>query len=136
VISVKKIINKKRALEIIGNFSRSKVLVVGDIMLDHFIWGKVSRISPEAPVPIVEVQSDNLMLGGCANVLNNIFSLGGTVYVTGVIGSDSMGERLLGELYKRRINTDGIIVEADRPTTLKTRIVAHSQQVSKKSLDI
>jgi len=129
VISVKKIVNTKRALEIIGNFSRAKVLVVGDIMLDHFIWGKVSRISPEAPVPVVEVQSDNLMLGGCANVLNNIFSLGGTVYVTGVIGPDSMGERLLGELYKRRIDTDGIIVEADRPTTLKTRIVAHSQQV-------
>jgi D-beta-D-heptose 7-phosphate kinase/D-beta-D-heptose 1-phosphate adenosyltransferase len=129
VIFVKKIVNKKRALEIIGNFSRARVLVVGDIMLDHFIWGKVSRISPEAPVPVVEVQSDNLMLGGCANVLNNIFSLGGTVYVTGVIGADSMGERLLGELYKRRIDTDGIIIEADRPTTLKTRIVAHSQQV-------
>jgi rfaE bifunctional protein kinase chain/domain len=129
VVSVKKIVNKKRALEIIENFPKSKVLVVGDIMLDHFIWGKVSRISPEAPVPVVEVQSDNLMLGGCANVLNNIFSLGGTVYVTGVIGPDSMGERLLGELYKRRIDTAGIIVEDDRPTTLKTRIVAHSQQV-------
>jgi D-beta-D-heptose 7-phosphate kinase/D-beta-D-heptose 1-phosphate adenosyltransferase len=124
-----KIVNKKRALEIIGNLSRSKVLVVGDIMVDHFIWGKVSRISPEAPVPVVEVQSDNFMLGGCANVLNNIFALGGKVYVTGVIGSDTMGERLLGELRKRHIDTDGILVESKRPTTLKTRIVAHSQQV-------
>lgn len=126
---MKKIINKKRALEIIGNFPRSRVLVIGDIMVDHFIWGNVSRISPEAPVPVVEVQSDNFMLGGCANVLNNIFSLGGKVYVTGVIGGDDMGERLLGEFRKRRIETDGIIIETNRPTTLKTRIVAHSQQV-------
>ena len=126
---MKKIINKKRALEIIGNFPRSRVLVIGDIMVDHFIWGYVSRISPEAPVPVVEVQSDNFMLGGCANVLNNIFSLGGKVYVTGVIGGDDMGERLLGEFRKRRIETDGIIIETNRPTTLKTRIVAHSQQV-------
>ncbi len=126
---MKKIVDKKRALEIINNFPASRVLVIGDIMVDHFIWGKVSRISPEAPVPVVEVQSDNLMLGGCANVLNNIFSLGGKVYVTGVVGADDMGERLLGEFRKRRIDTDGIVVEANRPTTLKTRIVAHSQQV-------
>lgn len=126
---MKKIINKKRALEIIRNFPRSKVLVVGDIMIDHFIWGRVSRISPEAPVPVVEVQSDNFMLGGCANVLNNIFSLGGKAYAASIIGSDGMGQRLLGEFRKRHIDTDGIIVEANRPTTLKTRIVAHSQQV-------
>ncbi len=128
-LPMKKIINKKRALEIINSFPRAKVLVVGDIMVDHFIWGNVSRISPEAPVPVVEVQSDNFMLGGCANVLNNIFSLGGKVNVTGVIGNDDMGERLLGEFRKKRIDTDGIIIEANRPTTLKTRIVAHSQQV-------
>jgi rfaE bifunctional protein kinase chain/domain len=126
---VKKIVNKKRALEIIKNFSKSNVLVIGDIMVDHFIWGRVSRISPEAPVPVVEVHSDNLMLGGCTNVLNNIYSLGGGVYATGVIGCDNMGERLLEELRKRKIETEGIIMEAGRPTTLKTRIVAHSQQV-------
>lgn len=126
---MKKIVNKKRALEIIKNFSKSNVLVIGDIMVDHFIWGRVSRISPEAPVPVVEVHSDNLMLGGCTNVLNNIYSLGGGVYATGVIGCDNMGERLLEELRKRKIETEGIIMEAGRPTTLKTRIVAHSQQV-------
>ena len=138
---MKKIVNKKRAIEIIRNFSRSKVLVVGDIMVDHFIWGRVSRISPEAPVPVVEVQSDNFMLGGCANVLNNIFSLGGNVYATSVIGSDDMGEKLLVEFRKRHIDTEGIIAEADRPTTVKTRIVAHNQQIvrfdqeSKKSIE-
>lgn len=126
---MKKIMTKKRAFEIIENFPNSSVLVVGDIMIDHFIWGSVTRISPEAPVPVVEVRSDNYMLGGCANVLNNIFSLGGKAYVTGAIGSDDMGERLLGELRTRHIDTEGIIVEEGRPTTLKTRIVAHSQQV-------
>ena len=138
---MKKIVNKKRALEIIRNFSRSRVLVIGDIMVDHFIWGKVSRISPEAPVPVVEVQSDDFMLGGCANVLNNIFSLGGGVYAASVIGSDDMGRKLLGEFGRRCIDTDGIVVETNRKTTLKTRIVAHSQQVvrfdqeSKKSIE-
>ncbi|MGZ3594076.1 MAG: D-glycero-beta-D-manno-heptose-7-phosphate kinase [Syntrophales bacterium] len=126
---MKKILSKKRAFEIIKNFPGSKFLVVGDIMVDHFIWGKVTRISPEAPVPVVEIQSDSLLLGGCANVLNNIFSLGGKVYGAGVIGDDDMGERLLLEFRSRRINTDGIVVEANRPTTLKTRIVAHGQQV-------
>ena len=121
--------NKKRAFEIIANFRRSKVLVVGDMMVDHFIWGKVSRISPEAPVPVVEVHSDNLLLGGCANVLNNIYSLGGNVYGSGVVGADEMGKRLLDEFHKRDISTEGIVVESDRPTTMKTRIIAHSQQV-------
>ena len=128
-VSMKKILSKKRAFEIIENFPRSKVLVVGDIMVDHFIWGKVARISPEAPVPVVEMQSDSLLLGGCANVLNNIFSLGGKVYGAGVIGADDMGKRLLLDFRRRQIDTAGIVVEANRPTTLKTRIVAHGQQV-------
>jgi D-beta-D-heptose 7-phosphate kinase/D-beta-D-heptose 1-phosphate adenosyltransferase len=126
---VKKIVSKKRALEIVKNFSRSHVLIIGDIMVDHFIWGRVSRISPEAPVPVVEVHADNLMLGGCGNVLNNVYTLGGHVYGTGVIGNDDMGEKLLEEFRKRQISTGGIIVEQNRPTTLKTRIVAHNQQV-------
>jgi len=125
----KKMVNKKRASDIIDRFSMAKVLVVGDIMVDHFIWGKVSRVSPEAPVPVVEVSSDNLMLGGSANVLNNIFAMGSRVYVTGIVGADEMGKRLVSEFRKRQIDTSGIIVEAKRPTTLKTRIVAHNQQI-------
>ena len=84
---MQKILTKKRALEIIANFSRAGVLVVGDVMVDHFIWGKVSRISPEAPVPVVDVQKDSILLGGCANVLNSIYTMGGKVYVAGVIGA-------------------------------------------------
>jgi D-beta-D-heptose 7-phosphate kinase/D-beta-D-heptose 1-phosphate adenosyltransferase len=126
---MQKILPRKRALEIIGNFSRAGVLVIGDVMVDHFIWGKVSRISPEAPVPIVDVQKDSILLGGCANVLNSIYAMGAQVYVTGVIGADNIGKRLLTELRQREIGTGGIVVEKGRPTTLKTRIVAHGQQM-------
>ena len=126
---MKRIMSKRRAFAIIENFSRSRVLVVGDIMADHFIWGKVSRISPEAPVPVVEVRKDSFMLGGCANVLNNIFAMGGRVHLAGVIGTDETGKRLLAEFRSRGVDMGGIVVEAGRPTTLKTRIVAHGQQV-------
>ena len=126
---VQKIVSSKRALEIIDKFSKSKVVVVGDLMVDQFIWGKVSRISPEAPVPVVEVISENFLLGGSANVLNNISSVGGKVHVTGIIGPDDMGRLLIRKFREMNIDTNGIIVEHDRPTTVKTRIIAHSQQV-------
>jgi D-beta-D-heptose 7-phosphate kinase/D-beta-D-heptose 1-phosphate adenosyltransferase len=126
---MKRIMAHRRALEIIDRFPESRVLVVGDIMADHFIWGRVSRISPEAPVPVVEVRKDDFMLGGCANVLNNIFAMGGRVHVAGVVGADETGKRLLEEFSRRGVDTHGIIVEPGRPTTLKTRIVAHGQQV-------
>ena len=126
---MKRIMSNRRAFAIIENFPRSRVLVVGDIMADHFIWGKVSRISPEAPVPVVEVMKDNFMPGGCANVQNNIFAMGGRVHLAGVVGSDETGRRLLTEFRSRGMDTEGIVVETGRPTTLKTRIVAHGQQV-------
>ena len=112
----------------IPRFRRAKVLVVGDLMLDEFIWGKVSRVSPEAPVPVVWVQSESVMPGGAANVANNIRALGGQVSVIGVIGQDRWGGALLDDLSSRRIDTTGI-VKADRPTTVKTRVIAHHQQV-------
>lgn len=122
-------ITKKKLLKIIESFPCSGVLVVGDVMVDHFIWGKVSRISPEAPVPVVDVHKDSMMLGGCANVLNTIYAMGGKVYVAGVIGADAVGKELLKQLKEREISTNGIMIEKGRPTTLKTRIVAHGQQV-------
>ena len=128
-MSMKRIMSNRRAFAIMENFPRSRVLVVGDIMADHFIWGNVSRISPEAPVPVVEVRKDSFMLGGCANVLNNIFAMEGRVHLAGVIGTDETGKRLLAEFRRRGVDTGGIVVEAGRPTTLKTRIVAHGQQV-------
>lgn len=110
-------------------FNNTGVLVIGDLMVDHYIWGKVKRISPEAPVPVVEVSEENLLLGGAANVAHNILSLGGKVFITGAIGRDDMGRIIIHKLREQGISTDGIIVEENRPTTVKTRIIAHSQQV-------
>jgi D-beta-D-heptose 7-phosphate kinase/D-beta-D-heptose 1-phosphate adenosyltransferase len=99
------------------------------LILDEFIWGKVERISPEAPVPVVWVNSESFMPGGAANVANNIHALGGKVYLAGIIGEDRNGQILKEELEKKGINIEGIIVDGQRPTTLKTRIIAHHQQV-------
>ena len=110
-------------------FRRAKVLVVGDLMLDEFIWGKVSRISPEAPVPVVWAQSESVMPGGAANVANNIRALGGQVSLVGLVGDDGWGRRLLSELSARAIGVRGIVTERGRPTTVKTRVIAHHQQV-------
>lgn len=125
---MKGLITKKKAAKLIDNFAGTNVLVVGDVMVDHFIWGKVSRISPEAPVPVVEVARESQMLGGSANVLNNIVSAGGSALLAGVVGSDQMGRWLTEKLEDSGISADGIIKE-ERPTTVKTRIVAQNQQV-------
>lgn len=118
-----------RYQKIIERFSQVKVLVIGDVMVDEFIWGKVSRISPEAPIPIVQVESESFMPGGAANVINNISGLSGMGFIAGVIGNDSMGKRLVRELHKRGVDAEGLIVDKNRPTILKRRIIAHSQQV-------
>ena len=126
---MKSIIKHKRAVAILNNFKKASVLVIGDLVMDHFVWGKVRRISPEAPVPVVEVSSESFMLGGAANVVNNIHSLGGKVLVCGVVGRDEMGKKLVHELRLKGISSDGVIVEDGRPTSVKTRVIAHSQQV-------
>jgi D-glycero-beta-D-manno-heptose-7-phosphate kinase len=120
---------QKRLAGVIDRFSRTRILVVGDIVLDHYIWGKVSRISPEAPVPVVNVTRESLLLGGATNVVQNIHALGGTVSVCGVIGRDEAGSQVLRLLRAQGIQTDGLIENDDRPTTIKTRVIAHNQQV-------
>ncbi|HLB05347.1 MAG TPA: D-glycero-beta-D-manno-heptose-7-phosphate kinase [Thermodesulfobacteriota bacterium] len=122
-------VNFGKLNDVLNSFPNARVLVIGDIMMDEYIWGKVSRISPEAPVPVVNVTKETLLLGGAANVVNNIRSLGGKVYLAGVIGPDDMGRKVIRDLRSKEIDTDGVIVEHDRPTTVKTRIVAHSQQM-------
>lgn len=116
-------------MKAIEGFGKIEVLVVGDIMLDQFIWGRVSRISPEAPVPVVEVDHETTMLGGATNVVNNIVSLGGKVRLCGVVGDDYIGKRIFSLLNGAGVNVNGIVVEDNRRTTLKTRIIAHAQQV-------
>jgi D-beta-D-heptose 7-phosphate kinase/D-beta-D-heptose 1-phosphate adenosyltransferase len=114
---------------LISRFSSSGVLIIGDLMVDRYIWGTVERISPEAPVPVIEVANDTMLLGGASNVAHNIISLGGRVFVTGVIGLDEMGNALKIILREKGINTEGLIEDNNRPTTVKTRIYAHDQQV-------
>lgn len=111
------------------DFPRRTVLVVGDVMLDEYVWGEAGRISPEAPVPIVEVQQESLRLGGAANVARNIASLGGKVELLALVGEDDHAAALRGMLADEGIGADGLVADPDRPTTRKTRIVASRQQV-------
>ncbi len=113
---------------IIHKFRNKSILVIGDLILDHYIWGRVNRISPEAPVPVVEVTRESFMLGGAANVAHNIVSLGGKASVLGIIGKDMTGEVVMDMLSQKGVNCDGVFV-SNRPTTVKTRVIAHNQQV-------
>jgi rfaE bifunctional protein kinase chain/domain len=120
--------NAQDLLKKIERFSDVRILVIGDVILDQFIWGTVSRISPEAPVPVVNVTREELLLGGSANVLHNIVSLGGRCSLCGIIGDDAMGDELLALMNEVDAPVDGLI-KGERPTTLKTRVVAQGQQV-------
>jgi D-beta-D-heptose 7-phosphate kinase/D-beta-D-heptose 1-phosphate adenosyltransferase len=122
-------IPKKRLQEILPGFKDSRVMVLGDLMLDHFIWGAVNRISPEAPVPVVRVHKETQRLGGAANVAHNIRMLGAMPVLIGLVGEDDHGKILLGAIRDLDIATDWIVTDAGRMTTMKTRVVAHSQQV-------
>ena len=117
--------DRKRLESILNGFSRVNLLVVGDIMMDQSISGRVSRISPEAPVPVVVVEKEDFNLGGAANVANNIRSLGGKVSICGVLGNDENGQKILQRLVEKGIQTQGIFLEEGRQTTVKTRIIAH-----------
>ncbi len=122
-------LNRTRANQLISAFSGKRVLVLGDVMLDEFIWGKVRRISPEAPVPVVEVSNETYHLGGAGNVAANIKALGGFPVPVGLIGQDLAAERLIELLKTEGIEASGLLTAPGRPTTVKTRIVAHSQQI-------
>ena len=107
----------------------AEVLVVGDFILDQFIWGSVNRISPEAPVPVVKVNRESYMPGGALNVAHNILTLGGKVFPAGIVGRDLVGRMLVKVMKANSVDTGGVIYDPSRPTTQKTRIIAHSQQV-------
>ena len=115
--------------EFVDRFPDLNIMVFGDVMLDEYIWGQVSRMSPEAPVPVVEVERTSYLPGGAANVAVNIASLGGKVILVGVIGADEAGEKLHELLRLRNINTAGLRVAPERPTSRKTRVIAQNQQL-------
>lgn len=119
----------KALRQYLQRFPQASVLVVGDLILDHYVMGRVSRISPEAPVPVVHVESESLRLGGAANVFNNILALGGKADLCGVIGSDESGRLLMKELGDKRSSRGGVVIDHDRPTTRKSRVIAHNQQI-------
>jgi rfaE bifunctional protein kinase chain/domain len=124
-------LNRNRVADILMSGRGRRIVVLGDVMLDEFIWGDVTRISPEAPVPVVNIQRESTRLGGAANVLANIASLGGSASLVGVIGHDSAGEKL-GAALRRQIKEgaeESLIVDERRPTTIKTRIIAQHQMV-------
>ena len=115
----------KKMVPLIHKFKKKRVLVLGDIMLDKYIWGDVSRISPEAPVPVVEVKADSSSLGGAGNVAQNLSGLGVEPLLVGVVGDDEPGRWIRQSIQE----SSGVFIDKSRPTTVKTRIIAHHQQV-------
>jgi len=115
--------------ESVDRFCGAKILAIGDIIMDTYIWGSVDRISPEAPVPVVRVERETQMLGGVANVIHNMATLGACPILCGVIGEDLPGHEIVKIISNMNLITDGVFVEHDRPTSTKTRVVAHSQHV-------
>ena len=115
--------------KILDNFKNIKIGVVGDLMLDDYIYGTVERISPEAPVPVVNVKEEKFVLGGAANVVNNLASLGAKTICFGVIGNDANGERLLGAFADKKIDVSGLIRDKERTTIVKRRIIGSNQQL-------
>ena len=119
----------RRLERLIDDFSSVRLLVLGDLVLDEYIWGGVERISPEAPVPVVHVRRETTMLGGAANAARNVAALGGRVECCSVIGDDAAGRRLVELLKDLGIDPGGLVHDPDRPTTRKTRVIAQSQQI-------
>jgi D-glycero-beta-D-manno-heptose-7-phosphate kinase len=122
-------LSKTRAAEILQKLRDRYVLVLGDVMLDEFVWGDVTRISPEAPVPVVDVRRESMHLGGAANVLANLVALGARGAVVGIVGNDAAGRRLQTGLRDLGVQDQYLVVDESRPSTTKTRIIAHSQLV-------
>jgi D-beta-D-heptose 7-phosphate kinase/D-beta-D-heptose 1-phosphate adenosyltransferase len=120
---------KPKLLKLLEGFKQKKILVIGDVMLDAYIFGGVTRVSPEAPVQVVRVEKEAFIPGGAANVASNVASLGGQVFVAGVVGNDGAGVSLTNGMLKRRIDTHCIVQDASKPTTKKTRIMAQNQQL-------
>jgi rfaE bifunctional protein kinase chain/domain len=114
---------------ILDSFSKLNVLIIGDVMVDEYVWGAVERISPEAPVPVVQVRKREYRLGGAANVALNIQALGATPWVCSLFGNDAEGTRLAALMKQHGIRTEGLTVSESRPTTLKTRVIASHQHV-------
>ncbi|MEJ2054727.1 MAG: D-glycero-beta-D-manno-heptose-7-phosphate kinase [Calditrichaceae bacterium] len=124
-------IPKNRINKIFNNLGSKRILVVGDIMIDEYLWGKVNRLSPEAPVPVVDVKNESLRFGGAANVALNLKTLGCIPIIIGIVGKDQMANSFLELMKKYGMNTEGIVTDEQRPTTVKTRIIGDNQHIAR-----
>lgn len=122
-------LNLNRFSEIYDNFQNKRIAVIGDIMLDRYFWGTVSRVSPEAPVPVVDVTREDFHLGGAANVASNLCSLGVRAELCGIVGDDNSGQIFKELCENRKIGTGGLYIDPERPTTVKTRVFGNNQQI-------
>lgn len=122
-------LSRRRVKHLLEAAASTRIVVIGDLMLDHFIWGNVARISPEAPVPIVVLQRESFMPGGAGNVARNLSALGLPTELFGLIGRDHPGQQLCELLRQEHVGCDRLLVQANRPTSVKTRVVAQKQQV-------
>src|SRR5690606_13636910 len=121
------LVDKVRLLQ--QKTSKPVILVIGDLMIDHYVWGSANRLSPEAPVPVVNVHEEESTLGGAANVAQNLISLGADVMLAGLIGQDEAGLEMLRILQEENINTHGVFQDESRSTTSKSRIIVGSHQI-------
>ncbi|HQU73845.1 MAG: D-glycero-beta-D-manno-heptose-7-phosphate kinase [Calditrichaeota bacterium] len=122
---------KTRLQEIMHRGIGRNIMVVGDLMIDRYLWGSVSRISPEAPVPIINIADEETRFGGAANVANNLIGLNAIPIVVGVVGQDTWGEVFRNKLREKGLTADGLITDPGRPTTLKTRIIGNNQHIAR-----
>lgn len=122
-------LSESRVDDLMTRWAGKKIAVIGDLMLDRYFWGSVVRVSPEAPVPVVDVEHETFHLGGASNVANNLKSLGAMPLMLGVIGDDNSGKLLLDIVRGSGLETTGIIADAGRPTTVKTRVIGNNQQI-------
>lgn len=124
-------LEEERLKEIMQAGNQKRIIVFGDLMVDRYLWGNVSRISPEAPVPIINIDDEEIRFGGAGNVANNLIGLGAIPLIVGVVGNDNLGKAFRSMLLERNLSDKGLIVDAQRPTTVKTRIIGNNQHIAR-----
>ena len=124
-------ITREKTVELLRNIEKKTIAVIGDVMLDRYFWGSVSRVSPEAPVPVIDVENETFHLGGASNVAANLQSFGIEALLCGLIGEDNMGKTFIDIAGEQRINPAGLYRDTTRPTTVKTRVIGNNQQIAR-----
>ncbi|MCX6140486.1 MAG: PfkB family carbohydrate kinase [Candidatus Kapabacteria bacterium] len=122
-------LSQRRTQELLSHLQGMEIAVLGDVMLDRYFWGSVHRVSPEAPVPVVDIDNESYHLGGAANVATNLLGLGAKPLLCGVVGDDSSGRLLCDIMASSGMDPSSMVIEPSRPTTVKTRVIGNNQQI-------